>query len=114
MMKKGERGIEAPEIDAEWEEIDINKIFRNTRSFVSGGGNRGRLKVQYYCSGEKDTVYTDVCFGPYTEGPPGHVHGGCISAVLDETMGLTAWYFGHAVLSVSLDVKFLTRISHKW
>ncbi|MCU0480902.1 MAG: PaaI family thioesterase [Anaerolineae bacterium] len=36
------------------------------------------------------------------QGPPGHVHGGALIALLDEAMGATAWYAGHQVVAVHL------------
>jgi acyl-coenzyme A thioesterase PaaI-like protein len=47
-----------------------------------------------------------VWFGPWTEGPPGHVHGGCITTVLDSAMGGCAWVNGHKVLAANLNVDF--------
>ena len=82
-------------------------LFHNGRSFVSGAFNDPRLRICYYSCNEKNTVYAKVWFGPYAEGPPGHAHGGGIAAVLDETMGMTAWHFGHPAVAVSLNVKFL-------
>lgn len=45
-------------------------------------------------------------FGPETEGPPGHAHGGSMAAVLDETLGAAAWAAGHPVVVASLKVDF--------
>jgi len=36
------------------------------------------------------------------QGPPGHVHGGALIALLDEAMGATAWYAGHQAVAVHL------------
>lgn len=49
-------------------------------------------------------------FGPETEGPPGHAHGGSISGVLDEAMGIAAWLAGHAVVAAQLTVNFLAMV----
>ncbi len=45
-------------------------------------------------------------FGPSTEGPPGHVHGGSLAAVLDEAMGASAWIAGHTVVALKIAVKY--------
>lgn len=51
-----------------------------------------------------------VWFEIATAGPPGHVHGGCQAAVLDEMMGSTGWYFGYAVVAAKIEVEFLEMI----
>ncbi len=40
------------------------------------------------------------------QGPPGHAHGGCVTAVLDEAMGAAVWYAGHPVVAGRLEVEF--------
>ncbi|MBW2477783.1 MAG: PaaI family thioesterase, partial [Deltaproteobacteria bacterium] len=47
-----------------------------------------------------------VWFGPVTEGPPGHAHGGSIAAVLDEVLGLAAFAAGHRIVVGNLNVSF--------
>jgi acyl-coenzyme A thioesterase PaaI-like protein len=53
----------------------------------------GRLRARAWC-------------GPATAGPPGHVHGGCMAALLDEVVGGAAWLAGHPVVAATLSVKF--------
>ncbi len=45
-------------------------------------------------------------FGPGTQGPPGHAHGGATAALLDEAMGFCCWLAGHRVVAVSIQVDF--------
>ncbi len=40
------------------------------------------------------------------QGPPGHTHGGCSAAILDEAMGLCVWAAGHKVLAANLEVNY--------
>ncbi len=75
------------------------------RSFVSGV-QKDRIKVEYYFNQETGHFYAKVFFGNLTEGPPGHVHGGAISAVLDEAMGGAAWQNGYPAMTVRLTVSF--------
>lgn len=49
---------------------------------------------------------TRATFGTAVQGPPGHVHGGCLAAVLDEIMGAAAWTNGHKVMAVHLDFDY--------
>jgi acyl-coenzyme A thioesterase PaaI-like protein len=52
----------------------------------------------------------EVWFDIATAGPPGHVHGGCQAAVLDEMMGSTGWHFGFAVVAAKIEVNFIEMI----
>lgn len=49
-----------------------------------------------------------VEFTPHAaaEGPKGHVHGGYLATILDETMGGTSWYNGLAGLAANLQVRY--------
>lgn len=49
-----------------------------------------------------------VEFTPHdaAEGPKGHVHGGYLATILDETMGGTSWYNGLAGLAANLNVRY--------
>jgi acyl-coenzyme A thioesterase PaaI-like protein len=75
-------------------------------SFVSTGPTGGRLRVAYFRAPADDRLVGRAWFGPETEGPPGHAHGGSIAAVLDETLGAVAWAAGHPVVVASLNVDF--------
>ncbi|GMV41476.1 MAG: hypothetical protein AMXMBFR64_31920 [Myxococcales bacterium] len=74
-------------------------------AFLRGGPAAGRLRVAWF---ERDdgAVVGRVWFGPGTEGPPGHAHGGSIAAVLDEAMGAAVWHAGHPVVAANLSVDF--------
>ncbi|MGZ3690191.1 MAG: PaaI family thioesterase [Pseudobdellovibrio sp.] len=54
-----------------------------------------------------------VWFGYKTAGPPGHVHGGCQAALLDEMMGSTAWHWGYKVVAAKIEVEFLEMVPYK-
>ena len=49
-------------------------------------------------------------FGPGSEGPPGHAHGGAVASVLDEAMGAAAWLAGHPCVAARLQVDFCEMI----
>ncbi|HGY11225.1 MAG TPA: hypothetical protein ENK36_02525, partial [Desulfobacterales bacterium] len=55
-------------------------------SFVSTD-TEDRIKIQYYFERHSGHFLSRVIFGQKSQGPPGHVHGGAIASVLDETMG---------------------------
>ena len=45
-------------------------------------------------------------FGRCAAGPPGHVHGGALAALLDEIMGGCAWQNGYSVVAGEISVRF--------
>ncbi|MDX2076717.1 MAG: PaaI family thioesterase [bacterium] len=51
---------------------------------------------------ENGNISGKIIIGKDKQGPPGHVHGGALIALLDEAMGATAWYAGHQVVAVHL------------
>lgn len=74
-------------------------------SYVSGEPEGERLRVRYY----RDPVgrlRARVWFGPGTQGPPGHAHGGSIAAILDEAMGGATWMAGHPTVALELTSRF--------
>lgn len=48
-----------------------------------------------------------LTFGPEAEGLPGYVHGGALSAIADESMGLVCWSEGHCAPGAQVNVTFL-------
>jgi acyl-coenzyme A thioesterase PaaI-like protein len=75
-------------------------------SFVSPGETGRRLRLAYYRRPGDEALLARAWFGPETEGPPGHAHGGSVAAVLDEALGAVAYAHGHAVLVARLGVDF--------
>ena len=74
-------------------------------SFVSGDSDGDRMRVRYY-RGDHGVLHARCWFGPRTQGPPGHAHGGSMAALIDETMGGAAWLAGHPVVAVELVTRF--------
>jgi acyl-coenzyme A thioesterase PaaI-like protein len=75
-------------------------------TFVSGDASGHRLSVRYYRRESDGALTGKVLFGPGTQGPPDHAHGGSMAALLDEAMGGAAWLAGHPVVAAQLNVKF--------
>jgi acyl-coenzyme A thioesterase PaaI-like protein len=86
--------------------VDPFPALAGSRSFVSGHPDEGRLRVAYYRLPDSPTLYGRVWFGPETQGPPGHAHGGSMAAVLDEAAGGAAWLAGHQILIARLTTDF--------
>jgi len=74
-------------------------------SFVSTD-TEDRIKIQYYFERHSGHFLSRVIFGQKSQGPPGHVHGGAIASVLDETMGAAAWMNGFTGMTVKLEVNY--------
>ena len=88
-----------------WEPFDAPALVGETLRFVSGDRTGNRFRMSYFRDQEQNLV-ARVWFGPVTEGPPDHAHGGSIAAVLDEVLGLAAWADGHKVVVGNLNVNF--------
>lgn len=91
--------------EAGWESFDAPALVGETLRFVSGDRTGNRFRMSYFRDQERNLV-ARVWFGPVTEGPPGHAHGGSIAAVLDEVLGLAAWAAGHKIVVGNLNVSF--------
>jgi len=91
--------------EAGWELFDAPALVGETLRFVSGDRTGNRFRMNYFRDQEKNLV-ARVWFGPVTEGPPAHAHGGSIAAVLDEVLGLAAWAAGHSIVVGNLNVNF--------
>lgn len=68
------------------------------------------IQIALLKSEKHHELLAKVWFGPRTAGPPGHVHGGCQAAVLDEMMGSTAWHSGFKVVAGTIEIQFLDMI----
>ena len=75
------------------------------QSFLSS--QIARVKIAYYRRGADARLYASAFFGPDAQGPPGHVHGGAMAAVLDEAMGGVSWMNAHTVLAARIGITFL-------
>jgi acyl-coenzyme A thioesterase PaaI-like protein len=55
-------------------------------------------------------VRAKVWFGPATEGPPGHVHGGALLTAFDHVLGAAAWFAGHPSFTARLEYDFRSMV----
>ncbi len=91
--------------EAGWTDFDAPALVGDSLRFVSGDPTGTRFRVRYYRN-QAGALVARVWFGPETEGPPGHAHGGSIAAVLDEVLGLAAWAAGYAIVVGKLNIHF--------
>lgn len=80
-----------------------------TRSFVSSDDDGDRLRVRYYADGEGRT-WARAWFGPGAEGPPAHVHGGALAALMDEAMGMAVLATGRVCVAARIEVDFRSMV----
>ena len=90
---------------AGWIAFDAPALVGASLRFVSGEPDGNRYRIRYYRDAEQQ-LRARVWFGPETEGPPGHAHGGSMAAVLDEVLGLAAWAAGYQIVVGNLNVSF--------
>ncbi len=90
-----------------WVEIPDPIAFGPRPTFVTGGDDTDRLRVRYYLQPKDGHLVGKAWFGPGAQGPPGHAHGGSISALLDEAMGSSAWIEGLTVVAAEITIKFV-------
>ncbi len=95
--------------EADWTPLDASSLVGESLRFVSGEPDGDRFRVRYYLDPRR-CLHARIWFGPETEGPPGHAHGGSIAAVMDEALGLAGWAAGYPVVVGNLNVSFRTML----
>jgi len=94
-----------------WEKIDLNSYSGSERSFLTAGSDsKKRLRLAFFKHRVNNHLVGKVWFGPYSEGPPNYVHGGCSSSVLDQAMGISIFFTGKIALTSKISVEFLEPI----
>ena len=88
-----------------WMPFDAPALVGESLRFVSGDPEGDRFRISYFRDAEQH-LHARIWFGPETQGPPGHAHGGSIAAVMDEALGLAAWAAGYPVVVGNLNVSF--------
>lgn len=99
--------LEQPEPDSHTADLPFLAL---ADTFVSGDSSNHRLSIRYYQSKKDGSLVGRVLFGPGTQGPPDHAHGGSMAALLDEAMGGAAWMGGHPVVAAQLNITFRTML----
>jgi len=91
--------------EPDWVPFDAPSLVGESLRFVSGEPDGNRFRVRYYRD-SRQLLQARIWFGPETEGPPGHAHGGSMAAVFDEVLGLAAWAAGYPIVVGNLNVSF--------
>ena len=95
--------------EAGWTPFDAPSLVGESLRFVSGEPDGNRFRVRYYRDADQH-LHARIWFGPETEGPPDHAHGGSLAAVMDEALGLAAWAAGYPIVVGNLNVSFRTML----
>jgi len=109
MMKKSlEREFSVPELTGEpdWVEIVIPDNFGSGRQFITGDIRQDRIKLKYFKREHDNALMARIWFGSAAEGPVGHVHGGSMAALLDESMGLAICLTGSTAVTAKLTISY--------
>jgi acyl-coenzyme A thioesterase PaaI-like protein len=93
-----------------WTPIEMPFSSTGGASFVDGDPEGRRLRVRQFVRESDKRLFAKVWFGPLSEGPPGHAHGGSMAAVLDHTMGIGAWVAGYPVLAATITINFHAKL----
>lgn len=90
-----------------WETFFLPFNIGSGRDFFPEAGPVS-MRMAFFRRVDDDHLIGRVWFGGPVEGPPGHVHGGVSSYVLDEAMGSVAWMNRYGCVAKSLAVEFLS------
>jgi acyl-coenzyme A thioesterase PaaI-like protein len=96
--------------EAGWTPIEMPFSSSGGASFVEGDPEGRRLRIRQFVRESDKRLFAKVWFGPQAEGPPGHAHGGSMAAVLDHTMGISAWVAGYPVLAATITINFHAKL----
>ena len=88
-----------------WTEGTIMQDIYPDSSFVSGTGNTHSMKIIPKIKDQK--VYAKYAFEKRFEGGPGLVHGGILSAALDDMMGYATVTHNLPCVTANLHVNFI-------
>ncbi len=73
------------------------------RTIYSGLEGANRLRMRLFKVSESGHVIGRAWFGPGSDGPPGHVHGGASAYILDELMGSTCWANDYPAVAATIE-----------
>jgi acyl-coenzyme A thioesterase PaaI-like protein len=99
--------------EPDWTTLSLPSSFGSRPTFVSGDDDTDRLRVKYYYRPHDQHLVGKAWFGPGAQGPPGHAHGGSISALLDEAMGFAGWVVDLPVVAAEITIRFVEMLPLK-
>jgi len=93
--------------DPDWEEFHLPFDIGSGRSMFVETERGPTIRMGFFRRRSDGALVGRIWFGEATFGPPGFVHGGVVSYVLDEAMGSCAWSAGYPTIAANLSVDFV-------
>lgn len=100
----------AVQVRPEWESFSLPFDMGQGRSLYSNDEKDSRLRIKLYRNRKSGHIEGKVWFGAKNHGPPGYVHGGILSWVMDEAMGTAAWVGEYPGVARKLEFEFLEMV----
>lgn len=94
------------EVPASWKPVKPFEGMDSVGQFIPHAAADDRLLIRYYRDETDGSFKTWAWFGRGAEGAPGRVHGGSVSAILDEVLGASVWMTGMPVVTVTLKIRY--------
>lgn len=94
------------EVPDSWKPVKPFEGFDTVGQFIPHAVADDRLLLRYFQDQRDGTLKTWAWFGPGAEGAPGRVHGGSVSAILDEVLGAAVWMTGMPVVTATLKIRY--------
>lgn len=91
----------------DWKEFELPFAIGSGRSFFPDSKSEQALRMAFFRFKKDNSLVGKVWFGKGIEGPPGHVHGGVSSYVLDEAMGSAGWLRNYPCVARKISFEFL-------
>ncbi len=115
-VQKGQESLDQAWLSAPepgWRLVDFQNLMGGDvverAKFVSDDQG-DRISSAYFWDPVQNQLRAKFWFGPQAQGPPGHVHGGAMAAVMDEVMGGACWGAGNQVLAAEINVHFRDKL----
>ena len=74
--------------------------------FVCDTNMPNSMGVQWIGKPDGQTIYGTTTLTTAFQGPPGHAHGGASASLLDDAMGVCAWYAGNMCMTGKMTVNY--------
>lgn len=93
--------------DNDWEKLKGMPPSGEHRLFTRAFYEHGKMfEYAFFFCKNKQKVKGVIQFGPYTQGPPGCVHGGAIATMMDTAMGVCAYNSGYLCVTANLSTNY--------
>lgn len=88
----------------------VGSDIHHSNCFGCGAENPASMKIPSTFDENNQRVFFEYIFGKNYEGAPNYVHGGILSAILDEAQGVLCHHIGYFVMTDSLSIKYLKAV----